>query len=158
MVISNNPKIWGPVLWRKLHTLSFQYPMKIDENDPTDAKIQDTVRKLFMELRNSIPCKTCRDSYRMFLKQMPIEPHLGGREALSKWLYRLHNKVNAKLRNLERAKYTQSIMQLEEEARLRRMSSDQFNKMKQLLKQSILITGPDPTFEYVKNQYRFIGT
>lgn len=153
--MDSNPKVWGPILWRKLHTLTFKYPIKIDPNNPIDRKIQQTVKQLFMDLRNTIPCKKCRDSYRIFLKEMPIDPHLGSRDALTRWLYRLHNKVNAKLRNLERTTYVKSIQQLEEQARIRRMSPNEFTIMKKMLKDKILITGPDPSFEYVKSLYQF---
>lgn len=150
---NSNPKVWGPVLWKELHTITFKYPVKIDNNNPKDKEIREKVRRLFLDLRSTIPCKRCRDSYKIFIKQLPIDPYLGSREDLSYWLYKIHNKVNAKLRNYERLEYTKSIQQLEEHARLHRMSPASFMRAKNELRQQILITGPDPSFEYVKKMY-----
>ena len=156
MSIDSNPKVWGPVLWKKLHTITFNYPIKIDNTNKDDVAIRDAVRKIFLGLRNTIPCKACRDSYREFIRASPIDSHLGSRENLSYWLYEIHNKVNAKLRNLEREQFKVALQQLDEYARLHRVSPPQYQHMKYRLSCQIKITGPDPSFNEVKRMYKNI--
>jgi hypothetical protein len=83
---------WGPSAWKFLHTVSFNYP----DSPSNQTKIN---HKNFYESMGSIlPCKYCRDSYIIFLKELPIDDFLGSRKLLTKWLFRIHNKVNNKLR------------------------------------------------------------
>jgi hypothetical protein len=153
--IDPNPKIWGPILWRKLHTITFKYPNVIDTKNPSDMKIQKRVRKLFMDLKSTIPCKACRDSYRKYIQELPIDDNLDSREKLSYWLYIIHNKVNAKLRRQESEDFRKALYQLEEYARVRRVSPEQFEHMKNKLKYQIMITGPDPSFHDIKQKYKY---
>lgn len=151
--IDPNPKVWGPPLWRKLHKITFEYPEQIDNSNPQDINIKNSVRRLFMELRTAIPCKECRDSYKVYIKRRPIDPHLHSRYALSKWLYDIHNMVNAKLRKKERDLFNKKMQELDAYARVYRISPTQRNEYKELMKSKIMITGPDPTYQQVKNMY-----
>ena len=151
--IDPNPKVWGPPLWKKLHTITFDYPEHIDENNPQDVAIKKGVRQLFLELRSAIPCKECRTSYRRFIKQFPVEPHLHSRDSLSRWLYDIHNMVNAKLRKKENDLYLKKMQELDDYSRVYRISPEQRNKFKHDMKCKIIITGPDPSYQQVKNYY-----
>ena len=152
--MSNNPKVWGPIYWRRLHKTTFRYPEHIDPNNQQHQLIKARVRALFMSLKTTIPCKMCRDSYRGYLRQMPIDGYLGSREKLSYWLYKIHNKVNAKLRKMEHDQYNASLQKVEEYARIHRISPAQLASIKSTLKAQIMTTRADPTFEYVKRMYR----
>lgn len=70
-------RFWGPSAWELLHLISFSRPR----------------RRLFELLTKTLPCKFCRMSTAAFMADLPYDP----RNA-AKWLYKLHNKVNAKLR------------------------------------------------------------
>jgi len=153
MSIDPNPKVWGPVLWKKLHTVTFKYPAYIDPKNPEDVALKNRVRKMFMDLRSAIPCKKCRVSYRSYIKQYPIEPHLNSQDALSKWLYDIHNMVNAKLRKEESDLFKLKMQELDDYARVYRISPEQRKHYKEVLKSRIMITGPDPTYQQVKNMY-----
>lgn len=153
MSVDPNPKVWGPVLWKKLHSVTFNYPLQIDENNPNDVELRNRVRKLFMELKTAIPCRKCRLSYREFIKRYPIEPHLNGQYSLSKWLYDIHNMVNAKLRKEENQIFIRKMQELDDYARVYRISPEQKKQYKEIIKSKIVITGPDPTYQQVKNMY-----
>jgi hypothetical protein len=87
-----NTNIWGNSGWTFLHTITFNYP-----ENPTLTQKNDT--EVFFTLVGSIlPCKYCRESYILFIKQLPIKPALESRALLTKWLFNIHNKVNNKLR------------------------------------------------------------
>jgi hypothetical protein len=84
---------WGPAGWRFLHTLTFLYP-----------EIPDTGDKILMQelmnlLSNILPCKYCRASFTKYSVSLDIVPFLESRELIIDWLYKMHNKVNKKLRS-----------------------------------------------------------
>jgi hypothetical protein len=87
-----NTTLWGPSGWTFLHTLTFIYPDKPSYNDK--VKMQN-----FMKSINSIlPCKYCRISFTKYTQNLPIDNYLDSRDSLIEWLYKIHNKVNKKLR------------------------------------------------------------
>lgn len=86
-------KFWGPGAWKFLHSIAFNYP-----ENPTEANKRH-YKTLFTNFKFTLPCKYCRESYAEFLQELPIDPYLGSRQKLSMWLYKIHNKVNDKLRN-----------------------------------------------------------
>lgn len=86
-------KAWGPGGWVFLHCIAFNYPEK-----PTLS--QKIAYKTFFEsIGNVLPCKYCRESYKVFLKKHPIDHYIGSGKELSFWLYGIHCLVNDKLRN-----------------------------------------------------------
>jgi hypothetical protein len=46
-----------------------------------------------------LPCKFCRASLSEYMEKDPLEPALASRDSLTRWLWRIHNEVNAKLRS-----------------------------------------------------------
>ena len=94
-----NTTFWGPSGWEFLHTLTFIYPESPSYNDK--VKMQN-----FMNSINYIlPCKYCRISFTKYSKSLPIHDYLESREKMIVWLYKIHNKVNKKLRKQGFCKY-----------------------------------------------------
>ena len=81
-------RFWGPSGWRLLHLITFTY-------EPTHS---EKVGKFFETLPYVLPCKFCRCSLTEYMEEDPVKDSLGSRKALTKWLWRIHNKVNDKLR------------------------------------------------------------
>lgn len=81
-------KFWGPSGWRLLHTLTFTY-------EPTKHRL--AMREFFDTLPFILPCKFCRASLSEYYCSDTID--LKSSATLSRWLYRIHNKVNDKLRS-----------------------------------------------------------
>lgn len=81
---------WGSPGWKFLHTIAHNY-------DPTIHKPSD-YKQFFELIGEMLPCKYCRESYKGFVAELPIDPYLGSQRDLTKWLYLIHNKVNDKLR------------------------------------------------------------
>lgn len=152
--IDPNPQVWGPKLWKNLHKITFDYPVVVDLSNPDDQKLRSYVKKLFFELKTGIPCKDCRKSYRLFTKMHPIDKHLGSRDRLSRWLYGIHNMVNAKLRKRERELFRAKMQELDDYSRIYRISPQKYNEYKVLMKSKIMITGKDPSYQQVKNMYK----
>lgn len=84
---------WGPAGWRFLHLITFLYPESPDSGD----KI---LMRDFMNLITDIlPCKYCRASFNKYSASLDLAEYLDSRDQLIDWLYKMHNKVNKKLRS-----------------------------------------------------------
>ena len=87
-----NTTFWGPSGWKFLHTLTFIYP----ENPSFSDKVK--MREFMTSLYLILPCKYCRASFLKYSNSLPIDDYLESRVMLIDWLYKIHNKVNKKLR------------------------------------------------------------
>ena len=94
-----NTTFWGPSGWEFLHILTFIYPEEPSYNDK--VKMEN-----FMNSINYIlPCKYCRISFTKYSQSLPINVYLESRDKIVEWLYKIHNKVNKKLRKQGFCKY-----------------------------------------------------
>jgi len=88
-------KIWGPCAWEFFHCATFGYPL-----EPTEEQKQQ-YKNFFIVIGFVLPCKYCRDSYTEFINSDPDcilkDSDLENRDALTRWAFRLHNRVNKKL-------------------------------------------------------------
>jgi len=78
-------RYWGPSAWRLLHLISFAAK-------PSNAK---KVSAFFWTIPYILPCKYCRESFSEYLETDPITETT----ELPKWLWRMHKRVNEKLRS-----------------------------------------------------------
>ena len=79
-------RFWGPSGWRLLHLISFA------AGDLSQQKL----RVFFENLPYALPCKFCRASLTDYYAADPIPDDPTD---MAKWLYRIHNRVNGKLRD-----------------------------------------------------------
>ena len=88
-------KIWGQAMWESLHCIAFGYPI-----EPTDEQ-KNNYKAFFTNLMNVMPCKFCRDSYKDFITKEDdtifTDSDLKNRETLTRWVFKIHNRVNKKL-------------------------------------------------------------
>ena len=85
-------RTWGPPLWHVLHTISFNYPAH------PSASHKAHYRAWFTSMQNVLPCGKCRDNLTNTMELMPLKArHMASREAFSRYIYTLHEKVNAML-------------------------------------------------------------
>jgi hypothetical protein len=82
---------WGPSTWIFLHSVTFNYP-----DNPTSEN-KKHIYELFNNLRYTLPCKYCRESYDIFFKYIDLNEYLDDKMGLTYWLYTIHNIVNMKL-------------------------------------------------------------
>lgn len=85
-------RFWGPDGWLMLHSTMYYLPEKLTE---TEKKKLIKFIKLTPKL---LPCKYCRISMSKYIKALPIEKYISSKERAIEWIYKLHNKVNNKLR------------------------------------------------------------
>jgi len=86
-----NVNNWGPGGWVFLHSITFNYPLEPTDND------KKNYRNFFISIENILPCKYCRESYKVYYKYLPIDPFLDSREGVVYWLYKLHELINQKI-------------------------------------------------------------
>ena len=79
-------RFWGPSGWRLLHLVSFQAPTL----NATDLHI------FFTHLPYVLPCKFCRASLSEYYETDPVPKRATG---YAEWLYRIHTRVNNKLKS-----------------------------------------------------------
>ena len=146
-------KFWGPPGWVFLHTFTFNYPWKIDHKKPEHRERKKYTKQLFENLQFTLPCKHCRASFKQFLKELPIEPHLRSRRALTRWFYDMHNKVNAKLRKQEMEAVETLFSNLEAKVVAGVINKAvAYKKLKNFVEKT-MITENDPTFEEICVRY-----
>jgi hypothetical protein len=146
-------KFWGPPGWVFLHTITFNYPWKIDPKNAEHRERKKYTRQLFENLQYTLPCKYCRASFKQFLKELPIEPHLGSRRSLTRWLYEMHNKVNAKLRKQEMEAVEALFANLEAKVVAGHLSKRAAYKQLKEFVEKTMITDPDPSFAEICARY-----
>jgi len=84
--------VWGPAAWMVLHTVSFNYPVN---PTPEDRK---NYRNFILSFGKVLPCGKCRENFKHTLERMPVtDAVLASRDCISRYVYRLHNDVNARL-------------------------------------------------------------
>ena len=84
--------VWGPGMWHFLHTMSFNYPVQ-----PTEKNKRD-YRDFVLSLRNVLPCGKCRKNLTKNLGMLPLKKeHMASRDTFSKYIYDLHEHINAML-------------------------------------------------------------
>lgn len=81
----------GRQAWAFLHTVAAYYP-----DHPTDEE-KAAAKGLVEALRLLYPCSHCRTHLAVDLEKLPVDEALGSREALSLWMCKQHNFVNASL-------------------------------------------------------------
>lgn len=167
-----NTKMWGPPAWKFTHTITFNYPETIDWNNEDHVNLSNKIKNMFVEFQNTLPCKYCRESFKKFLKQLPIEPFLGSRRSFTYWYYCIHNKVNQKLRGQEWDLFVNKLKEIldcssdtnkrknphevhttrgrtSKKYKIDKLFDNDTQKEINKIKKDVLFTKPDPSYEEV---------
>lgn len=86
------PSVWGPIFWTMMHITTLGYP-----DAPTEQERQAAI-DFFESLRYTIPCPICKQHYSDNLTEHPVREAIGSKQALIRWLFNIHNKVNQQLK------------------------------------------------------------
>jgi hypothetical protein len=153
-------KMWGPNGWYFLFScIMGGYPIKIDKRNKDHSNIKRHFKNMILSLGYTMPCIFCRESFRGFCKELPIDKHMKGRIELMHWLYLIRNKVNEKLIAQEQKCYN------DEKKRLKKIyhngsktDDDKRNYYKSLeeFRNKTFVTQQSPPFEEVLDKYESI--
>ena len=128
--------------------ITFNYPEVIDFSNPEHREKRYYYKQLFENFQYTLPCKYCRESYKEFLRDDPIDPNLSSRKALTFWFYRIHNRVNDKLRTQERELFDKRCKKIN-----RGWSDFQQLMERRRIAQQVFFTPPNPPYEKVCQFY-----
>ena len=93
----NGPNVWGPPLWRILHSLAERLGK---QKNPTSISDERRAWVNFLKSVGAvIPCSRCKKHYDDWTKKNKIEAFLSHsygslREEARKWLWALHTEIN----------------------------------------------------------------
>lgn len=94
--------VWGPAQWHVMHTISFNYPV---HPSPEQRR---WYRDYVLGLQHVLPCGKCRENLAKNLQRLPLRmAHLRDRASFSRYIYDLHELVNAMLHKKSGLSYAQ---------------------------------------------------
>jgi hypothetical protein len=148
-----NTSKWGPSGWNFLFScIMGAYPIKLSKSKE-HQQIKKHFEQLFLNLAYVMPCIFCRESYKLFYKELPIKPFLKGRIELMFWLYLIKDKVNQKLINQEKKCYNDEKKRLKKQFKKGIINQEQYYKKIQNFKKNTFVTLPSPPFKQVLDKY-----
>jgi len=147
-------KHFGPALWNYLFiSILGRYPTKIDKNNKEHMEIAKSYYQTIINLVHTLPCIFCRNSFKQFLTELPINSYLRGRIELVYWLYLMKDKVNKKLIKQEQALYDTEKAKLKQLHDDKKINLTTYNKRLEKAKKKIFVTIPSPPFKKVLDRY-----
>jgi hypothetical protein len=132
------------------------YPIRLDKTSKTHQQVKTQFKNLLRGLSVVMPCVFCRESFKQFYRELPIEPYLVGRLELMYWLYLIRDKVNNKLINQEKKCYNTEKKRLKSMYNKRKINETQYYELLDKAKTETLITQPSPPFIDVLHKYENI--
>ena len=148
---------WGSSAWTFLFTsIMGTYPVKIDEKREDHIMIKYSYKCMLVGLQTTMPCIYCRESFKQFLKELPIEPFLTGRIKLMYWLYLMKDKVNKKLLAQEKQCYNDEKLRLKDLYKMKKITKDEYYKKISQFKIDTLKTKSSIPFKEVLDKYENI--
>jgi len=87
-----DPKLWGPLLWKILHSTC--------ENlgNNTHIILQNDEMNYFKQLQKklyfALPCKICKDHYKTYSKNIKDVPYTNFKTYAKEFFFNLHNIIN----------------------------------------------------------------
>lgn len=153
-------KYWGPSGWYFLFScIMGAYPPQIDLKNKEHQKIKKHFTNMLKSLVYTMPCVYCRNSYKQFIKELPIEPFLTGRLKLFEWLYLIRNKVNEKLINQEKKCYNDEKKRLKKiyhNSKKTPQDKQKYYSQLDQFKQDTLLTHSSPPLSEILDKYESI--
>jgi hypothetical protein len=147
-------KVWGPAAWDFLFSsIMGSYPYKINKNNKEHLEIKKYFKLTLKGLQHTLPCVFCRESYKKFWKQLPIENYLKGRVELMYWLYLIKDKVNNKLIEQEQEEYNQTVSLYKQMYYSGKLSRNEYFVHLETWKTKCFQTIPSPPFQEVLEFY-----
>ena len=89
IIMSIDPRIWGPKAWFIMYSVALTYPHKPSLEDKINTKT------FYVTIGKVLPCEKCRLNFSVHLEKFPItNDTLDNRRSLVDWLININNEVN----------------------------------------------------------------
>lgn len=150
-------KHWGPSGWYFLFAcIMGAYPIKLDKSNREHIEIRRHFKNMIGSLRYTMPCIFCRNSFRGFYKELPIENFLCGRIELMLWLYLIRDRVNQKLILQETEAFEKERSRLNKLRLKGKLGDSEYKNQLTKFRKKICITKPSPPFREILDKYESI--
>lgn len=147
-------KHFGPSAWNYLFmSILGRYPIKIDKSNKEHMEIAKSYYQTIINLQSTLPCVYCRNSFKNFIQELPINKYLVGRIELMYWLYLMKDKVNNKLINQEKELFESEKQKLKQMREDKKITLATYNKRLKKAKKKIFLTAPTPPFKKVLDHF-----
>lgn len=151
-ISGSNTKNWGPAGWNFLFTsIIGRYPIKVISKE--DIEIKEAFKSMLTNLSIIMPCIFCRNSFKEFLEELPIEEYLVGRIELIYWLYLIKDKVNKKLICQENKCYNDEKSKLKSMYYKKEITEEEYYKRVEEFKNGNFETISSPPFQDILDKY-----
>lgn len=147
-------KAWGPSGWFFLFSsIMGGYPPKINPKESKHILVRKHFKQMFNNLQYTMPCIFCRESFKQFTKELPIEPFLKGRIELMYWLYLIRDKVNNKLIKQEQQCFSDEEKKLLSKLNKKQITNKEYKSQLKKIRKETIVTKPSPPFVDVLAKY-----
>jgi fumarate reductase subunit C len=133
ILMTLEPKVWGPHYWFVLHTIAISYPIK--PNDVIKKKYYDFIQNIPLFL----PIEEIGNNFSKLLDKYPVTPYLDSRQSLVRWVHFIHNKINASL-NLPTLTLEQSMTHYYENYKPKEIKDLEQRKRREKIIFSVVLT------------------
>ena len=148
-------KIWGPQGWGFLFTsIIGGFPVKVESNE--ELLIAKYYKRQIHALAFTMPCVFCRESFKQFYIELPIENYLDSRIRMIYWLYLIKDKVNTKLLKQEKICLNDEKLRLKSLYKNKEITKEKYYELVNKFKQESFKTIPTPPFQEVLDKYESI--
>ena len=145
-------RYWGCRAWDFMFvSILGRYPIKVKSEE--DLEIKQAFKSMLTNLSVVMPCIFCRNSFKGFLEELPIEEYLIGRIELMYWLYLMKDKVNRKLIKLENNCYNDEKSKLKSMFYNKEITEEEYYKKVKEFKSENFVTVNTPPFKEVLYKY-----
>lgn len=145
---------WGKWCWNFLFTsIMGTYPRKIDSSNAQHIIVRNAFKTMLTSLSLVMPCVFCRESFKGFMKELPIDEYLIGRIELMYWLYLMKDKVNKKLVCQEQKCYNDEKKKLKSMFYKKQITETEYYNHIKKAKKDIFVTVETPPFKEILNKY-----
>lgn len=146
-------KLWGKAGWTFLFSsIIGNYPVKLNKSKQHQL-IKHHYKNLFSSLAYTMPCIYCRNSFKQFMKQIPINNFLIGRIELMYWLYLVKDLVNKKLIKQEKKCYNDEKKRLKNLYYSHKITQSEYYQQVEKFKTENSYTIPTPPFEEILDHF-----
>lgn len=147
---------WGPGSWYFLFSsIMGAYPYQLNKTKEHQA-IKRHFKAMLLGLRYTMPCIFCRESFKQFCHELPIDSFTGSRLKMMNWLYLIKDKVNKKLIKQEKKGYRDEKKRLKLNLMKGSITEVEYYNLKEECKKTTFITSPSPPFKEVLEKYESI--
>ena len=145
---------WGSSGWNFMFSsILGAYPVEVEAKNKEHILIKKHFTNMFESLGYTMPCVFCRNSYKIFIKELPIKQFTNRRIDLMYWLYLIKDKVNTKLIQQEQQCYNNEKKRLKRKVTSKLLTEADYYSQVEVFKKKTLKTVASPPFQEIIDKY-----